>query len=169
MTRKRHNHKPTIQCLECGKRFVRPLSHVWQVHGLSAREYKELHGLDVKKGIASEAYKEIMREHTNANRAKVIEQNLLKHGKRSRFKKGDQSLGKYERSEQTKKRLATHWIKTQPKGPKWKKERANWQAEPCATCGEAVQRSDAHRAKFKNVYCSRRCATIARNKARKKD
>jgi len=56
-----------IPCLICGKLFTRPVSHVWQVHKLSAREYKQMHGLDIKRGIATKEYKEKMRDHVFAN------------------------------------------------------------------------------------------------------
>jgi hypothetical protein len=95
-----------LKCLECGKLFVRPLSHVWQVHKLSAREYKELHGLDVKKGIATDEYKERMRHHALTN---GTADNLKRVGIASRFVEGQSR--NYKRSEQTMTRLKAHWLK----------------------------------------------------------
>jgi hypothetical protein len=91
-----------IPCLICEKKFIRPLSHVWQKHGINHKEYKEQFGLDVQKGIATEEYKERMREHIKQN-PHVILENLLIHGKKTRIKKGQ--VIPYERSQQTLERL----------------------------------------------------------------
>jgi len=94
-----------IPCLICGKLFTRPVSHVWQVHKLSAREYKQKHGLDTKRGIATKEYKERMRDHVFANGTV----NNLKAGKKFHFKKGHKH--NYKRSKQTMARLKIHWLK----------------------------------------------------------
>lgn len=95
-----------IKCLECGREFVRPLSHVWQVHKITARHYKEKHGLDLKRGICTEEYRDRMRVYIEKYN---ISEQLQKAGERSRFKKGDKALGKYHRSAQTFTRLRKHW------------------------------------------------------------
>lgn len=147
-----------IKCLECGKSFLRPCSHVWQVHGLSARDYKALHGLDVRRGIATEEYRDRMREHVVKNYKKVVEKNLIKNGIKSRFKKGDHTAGVYERSNQTLTRIRGYNRKRHP--------RAERITEPCATCGTPVTRTTAH--KGGHMYCNRSCATIGNNKSRVK-
>lgn len=119
-----------LKCLECGKYFIRPASHVWQVHKLSAREYKELHGLDVKKGIATEEYKERMRKHVFSNGTV----DNLKKGACYRFVKGDKTLGTYKRSEQSMKRLKQHWLRISNLGGRAlrvEKIKIN-----CANCGK---------------------------------
>ena len=101
-----------IKCLDCGKYFTRPCVHVWQVHKISAREYKQRHGLDVGRGILPEKEREIMRQHVKNNG--TIEN--LKRGSKHRFKKNQKGLGKYQRSEQTIERLKANWIKVSALG-----------------------------------------------------
>lgn len=92
-----------IQCLECGKYFKRPCAHVRQVHNMSAREYKVLHGLDVKRGILSNDDREIMKRHTFENGTV----DNLKNGIQFRFKKGE--THNYKRSAQTIERLRSQY------------------------------------------------------------
>lgn len=91
-------------CLICGKWYVQVCSHIYQVHGLTAREYREKYGLDVKKGLIPKWYKEkkgnIAIKNGTAN-------NILEAGKKFRFKKGDKRAGRYKRSKQTLERLRT--------------------------------------------------------------
>ena len=166
--KKKYNHKPEIKCLECGKKFVRPASHVWQVHGLSAREYKKLHGLDLKRGIATEEYRETMREHSKRNYSKVIYNNLIVKGASSRFESGN--VPNYERSEQTKNRLKEHFIKNVlKKGDEhWKRQRAEWVTIPCEVCGKKKEYTRAYieGRQIKHFYCSCRCATIGKNRSK---
>ncbi len=93
-----------IKCLECGKYYKRPATHVRQVHNITAREYKEIHGLDVKKGIMSEEDRQIMREHTLTNGTSKN----LQQGAKYRFRKDHHR--NYKRSEQTQARLKKHWL-----------------------------------------------------------
>lgn len=139
-----------IKCLECGLLFTRPLSHVWQKHGLTAREYKKKHGLDVKRGIATPEYKEHMRD--------LVFQNgtvgNLKKGAAYRFKKGHGF--NYERSAQTQKRLKKNWLNV-----------ANLKGRPvhiekiiiaCALCG--TTRAIYPREKREHNFCG----VVCRNK-----
>lgn len=91
-----------IKCLECGKYFKRVCRHVNQVHGLTAREYKEIHGLDVKRGLLSTADRENIRENTYNNGTI----NNLQKGTKYRFVKGHKR--NYKRSPQTLARLRHH-------------------------------------------------------------
>ena len=102
---KKHGKENLIQCKICNKYFLRPCQHARQVHKISAKEYKREFGLDNKKGITTESDKNNMRQHTKENYDVVVLKNLLKEGQSTRFKKGDKTLGKYERSEQTMNRL----------------------------------------------------------------
>jgi len=102
-----------IKCLECGKYFKKPLSHAWQKHQILARNYKEKHSLDVKRGIVTEEYRDKMRSHVIANGTL---KNLQK-GAKYRFTKGRNH--NYKRSAQTMARLKLHWgkISRLGKGP----------------------------------------------------
>lgn len=149
-----------IQCLICGKFFTRPCSHAVQVHGVTAREYKEVFGFDKKKGIATDEYKEKMREHVVDNYNKVVARNLLKNGKQSRFKKGDTTIGKYERSAQTIERIRGYNRKRYPRSKRVTK--------PCDECGTPVSRTESAISKFPHTFCSRSCSTKANNRGRAK-
>jgi hypothetical protein len=65
------------------------------------REYKEHAGLDHKKGIIPQYHKELLQSHVQSNYSRVVERNLIKGGKGSRFTKGGEGIGKYKRSSQT--------------------------------------------------------------------
>ena len=93
-----------IKCKICDKSFKRVCSHVRQTHGVSAREYKEAFGLDVKKGILSNEDRKIMHDYALAN---GMDEQLKKAGKATRFKKGTPGLGVYKRSAQTIERFKT--------------------------------------------------------------
>ena len=90
-----------VQCLICGKWYVQVGSHVWQVHHLIARKYREQFGLDVKRGTVPEWYRKVKGEQALEN---GTFKNLEK-GAEFRFKKGDKRAGHYERSQQTLDRL----------------------------------------------------------------
>lgn len=90
-----------IKCTICGGYYTQICSHVTQAHGISARDYKEQAGYDVKRGLVPGWYREL--------KADICKQNgtikNLEIGAKYRFKKGDK-VGKYERSEQTLERLS---------------------------------------------------------------
>ena len=96
--------KGKIQCQLCGKWYRKPMSHAWQIHGISEKEYKEHFGLE-RKGIIPEPDKEVLQEHVKNNFNLVVKINLLNKGKKTRFIKGDKRAGRYQRSETTLKRL----------------------------------------------------------------
>jgi len=90
-----------VQCKICGKYFRQVGSHIVQRHGMLAREYRKEFGFDVKKGQLSKDLKELYSKQVFENGTV----NNLKSGAKYRFKKKQVGLGKYMRSEQTKKRL----------------------------------------------------------------
>lgn len=94
-----------VQCLVCGLWYKKPLTHVWQARGLNEKQYKEAHGLE-RKGIVADSTKEKLQEAVQDNYDRVVRQNLLQKGKPTRYKKGDKTLGKYQRSQQTLERLS---------------------------------------------------------------
>ena len=90
-----------IQCQVCGLWYRKVGSHVWQVHKMSAREYRKEYGFDVKRGQLPEDDRLVMREHVFSNGTV----DNLKEGKRFWFKPGSEIAGRYQRSEQTMERL----------------------------------------------------------------
>lgn len=92
-------------CEICGKSFKRVLAHVRQKHDMNEREYKLEFGFDLRKGICSKESSEATRRKTLENYDKVIKENLLKGGKKSRFKVGSEGRTKDKVSEQTRIRM----------------------------------------------------------------
>lgn len=93
--------KNKFQCIICSKWYKAPVHHAWQRHKIYEREYKEIAGLDHKKGILPDYLKEIKKEHVFQNGTVKN----LKKGKKTRFKPNDPRAGKYVRSPQTLERL----------------------------------------------------------------
>lgn len=97
-----------IQCLICGRWYVQVGTHVWYKHKMTARQYREMYKLEVKKGIVPKWYRELKGNQALKNET----YKNLKAGKKYWFKKGQKDLGKYERSEITMERLRNlHKIK----------------------------------------------------------
>lgn len=147
-----------IQCLECKKYFVRPLAHVWQKHQISGRDYKLIHGLDLKKGITTEEDREKMREHNITN--STIKN--LQNGAKYRFKKGDK-VGSYQRSQQTITRLKLHWQEVRKLGgalPTVEKIIIT-----CAECGK--EKAIYPRYKIAKNYCGIVCRNRGINNNKK--
>lgn len=92
-----------LECLICNGWFYKICSHTWQTHGVDNRAYKKMFGIDLGKGLVSEAYKQHKREMVK-NNPQIISNNLLKAGKASRFSKGDPRFH-YVRSAETLQRL----------------------------------------------------------------
>jgi hypothetical protein len=95
-----------IKCQICGKSFRQVGSHIWQMHGCTAREYREEFGFDVSKGQLPKDLKNIKAEQ-------AIEcggAENLKQGEKYRFKKGQEWLGTYKRSKQTMERLKNNYF-----------------------------------------------------------
>ena len=77
-----------IICHICGKSFDRLPMHLRQSHGLSTYDYKEAFGLNICTGLISLQQKELMRKYSKENYDKVIKENLIKNGEKTRFEKG---------------------------------------------------------------------------------
>ena len=101
-----HNALGKPKCELCGQYFSRVLSHVRQKHFMTEREYKIMFGFDVKKGITSQESRLKSRQAVLNNFDKCIGDNLIKKGKSSRFKHGDNGRTKEYVSEQTRLRLS---------------------------------------------------------------
>jgi len=96
------NDKEKIQCVICGEWFRKVGAHITQKHGMTAREYREKYGFDVKKGQLPKDLKEKLGKNAIKNET----YKNLEKGKIFRFKKGDKA-GNYKRSKQTLLRLKT--------------------------------------------------------------
>lgn len=96
-------NKDKKQCLICKKWYVQVCSHVYQVHGLTGREYRERFGLDVKKGVIPKWYRKKKGDKAVENKNKIYKN--LEAGKKFRFVKGDKKAGRYKRSKETMERL----------------------------------------------------------------
>lgn len=90
-----------IQCKICGKWFRQVGSHVTQVHKLTAREYREYIGVDVKRGLLPDDLRKLYGEQALENGT----YKNLKAGKKYWFKPGQEGVGVYKRSDQTLERL----------------------------------------------------------------
>ena len=76
-------------CEICGEAHHRLLRHVWLRHKISARDYKKMHGLPLKKGICSKETADKMREMIKSNFDSIVKANLLEKGAKHRFDKGN--------------------------------------------------------------------------------
>lgn len=91
-----------VQCPICDKWYVQLGTHAIQAHEYdTAREFKEDSGLDVKRGVVPEWYRELKGKQALSN---GTWKNLSK-GKKFWFKKGSKIAGRYKRSPQTLRRL----------------------------------------------------------------
>jgi len=73
------------RCIICKKWYYQVGSHIWQKHGLTAREYREEFDLPIKKGILPDWLRKLKGEQAIEN--KTFEN--LKIGKKFWYKKGD--------------------------------------------------------------------------------
>jgi len=100
-----------IECLICrddkkeNRYFHKLGAHIYNYHGVLSREYRKKYGLDIKRGQVSKTLKHTLATNVKDNYDKVVADNLVRGGKATRFKKGDEGIGKYKRSKQTMKRL----------------------------------------------------------------
>jgi hypothetical protein len=96
------------ECHICGRGFARPMNHVRQIHRLSARQYKIMFGLNVNKGIMSEAALDKCRQNVIRNQHRIAD-NILINGEPTRFKKGESpGRPRNKLSEQSLQRLVQH-------------------------------------------------------------
>lgn len=91
----------TIECLICHKWYRQVGSHIFNRHEMTAREYRQEYGFDVKRGQLPPDLRECKADHVKTNGTV----NNLKKGAKYRFKKGQPHIGDYIRSEQTMQRL----------------------------------------------------------------
>ena len=90
-----------VQCLICKRWYVQVGSHVQAVHGMTAREYREAHDLEVKRGTVPAWYREMKGDQALENGTFKN----LKNGRKFWFKKGDKKAGRYKRAPATLEKL----------------------------------------------------------------
>lgn len=95
------NPKGKVQCFICNGWYIQVGTHIVQIHGITAREYREDFELEVKKGITPEWYREKKGKQALENKT----YKNLEIGKKFWFKKGDEKAGKYKRSQITIEKL----------------------------------------------------------------
>ena len=100
-----YDHEGKPKCEICGKHFDRVISHVRQKHNMSALDYKLKFGLDTSKGICSEKSRKLSSIKAYENYEKVIADNLINKGSKTRFKKGCKGRTKEQLSRQSIIRL----------------------------------------------------------------
>jgi hypothetical protein len=93
--------KDKIQCHICKLWYRQVSNHVWAIHKICSREYRRQLGLDIKRGLLPQDLRKRKAKHVFENG--TIEN--LKRGRKFWFKKGDASVGRYQRSLQTLERL----------------------------------------------------------------
>lgn len=93
--------KTKIQCLICGRYYRQVGTHIYARHNMTAREYREKYGFDVKKGQVSEDLRILYGQQALENGT----YKNLKQGIKYWFKKGQKGVGVYQRSDETLERL----------------------------------------------------------------
>lgn len=81
-----------VICHICGRAYKKLMAHVWQTHGIYEKDYKREFGLNVSKGLICDETKERLQKSVERHYEKVVEKNLIKGGKKSRFRLG--SIGR---------------------------------------------------------------------------
>jgi len=104
-----YNDEGLLKCELCGQYFNRLGNHVRQKHGMSAKEYKKLQGLDIGKGLCSETSRAKSRKAVFKHRELCIEGNLLKAGECTRFTNGHPGRTRDKISAQTMQVLKKMW------------------------------------------------------------
>lgn len=86
--------KNKLQCLICKRYYRRVGKHIWNTHEITAREYRVMQHMEVKRGMTTQQDRENLREHVFSNGTV----DNLKKGKKNWFVKGDKRAGRYTRS-----------------------------------------------------------------------
>ncbi len=87
----------------CGTHHRDLARHITRHHKITARKYKETFGLNYNTSLISEQTKEKLRVAVAKHKTYVN----LEKGRKYQFKKGDNVIQKYKRSEESKVRLRT--------------------------------------------------------------
>jgi len=87
----------------CGRNCRDLARHITRHHKITAREYKKMFGLNLNTSLISEQTKEKLRKAVQKHKTYVN----LEKGRKHQFKKGDNTVQTYKRSEESKVRLRT--------------------------------------------------------------
>lgn len=93
----------TVICHICGRSFKKLMNHVYQIHGLNEREYKNEFGLINRQGLIADSTREKLQASVEKNYEKVVIPNLLNKGESTRFRVG--STKKTRRVSEQERRL----------------------------------------------------------------
>ena len=124
MQRKLEKEYPNarLRCLICGRWFRQVGTHVYLIHGMTAKEYKKQFGMDV--GSTTYTLVGELRDLYGVQAKENGTYKNLEKGAKNRFKKGDPRIGKYERSEETVARLKRQFEKVHER-KRFKKAKAS--------------------------------------------
>ena len=81
-------NKNEIRCHVCGRLFAKPLQHAYYVHNLTEKEYRARYQFYNRARITGTKYHNKMHDHNQSHHDVVVEENLLHHGTKTRFQKG---------------------------------------------------------------------------------
>ena len=98
-------------CHICGQPFVKLGSHVVQKHGMTSRQYKQMFGLEVGRGLITNEHKQHLRDCVMRNYDKVVAENLIEYGDSARFTPGHPGRTRDMVSEQTRRKLILNCFK----------------------------------------------------------
>ena len=76
-------------CHICGQAHRKLIQHVYYKHNMSHNEYCDKFNLLHNTRLTRDDYQEKMRNYTTMYREKVVDNNLLKQGMKTRYKKGE--------------------------------------------------------------------------------
>ncbi len=88
------NDKEEAQCHICGLFYTKLGNHIKFKHHMDINEYKDTYGIYRTHSLCGETYKSKMRKYTKKYYRRVVKKNLIKHGKRTRYKKGQMVIGR---------------------------------------------------------------------------
>lgn len=88
------NDKDEVQCHVCGLFYSKLGGHIRQKHNMSIIEYKDTYGIYHGHSLCGEKYITKMRKYTKKYYRRVVKKNLLKHGKKTRYMKGQKVIGR---------------------------------------------------------------------------
>jgi len=88
------NDKDEAQCHICGLFFTKLGNHISFKHHMSVAEYKDAYKLYRTHSLCGEEYKTRMRKYTKKYYRRVVKKNLLKKGRNTRYKKGQEVIGR---------------------------------------------------------------------------
>lgn len=114
-----------VICHICGKAYKKLMNHTWQIHGLTEKEYKLEFGLNATQGLICEETKQKMQIAVKKHYDKVVLNNLIEKGEKTRFFKGSEGRSKSKIRAQELNRLRSYAKKDGVKNLKYYTENGN--------------------------------------------